>query len=400
MKRPKVLYFLSHPIQYFSPLLKKLAEVVDLEVYYFSDSSIKGGLDKGFGKNVTWDIPLLEGYSSSFLKNHRKDRGLNNKFLDVWNPGVWKIIRKSNADVIIVNGWTYSSNWLAFLAAKVHGKKMWLRAESPLNQELKKSKKVIWVKKLLLQHFLFRFLVNKLLYIGTHNKAFFNFYGVSNSRLVYTPYAVDNSYFAGKRQEMKDRLPEIKTQLGLPFDKKIILYSGKYIPKKRPLDLLEAFANLNDKNAVLVMMGDGPLRPEMEAFLAKRQLSNVILTGFVNQSQIPSYYAIADVFVMCSGIGETWGLSVNEAMNFAKPVIVSNTCGSSIDLVKNGENGFIFDEGNTTQLTEYLKRLLEDDTFCKNAGQRSLEIVDNFSIDVIVQNIQRNSKPANNQNSD
>jgi hypothetical protein len=46
--KPKLTYFLSHPIQYISPLLKELAKEVDLEVYYYSDVSIKGGIDKGF----------------------------------------------------------------------------------------------------------------------------------------------------------------------------------------------------------------------------------------------------------------------------------------------------------------------------------------------------------------
>lgn len=393
-KAGHIIYFLSHPIQYFSPLLKQLSLVTDLKVYYFSDSSVKGGLDKGFGKSIAWDTPLLEGYTSNFLKNKRTDRGLNNKFLDVWNPGVWKVIRRSSADIIIVNGWVYSSNWLAMLAARLSGKKVWLRAENPLNQEIIKSKKTLFVKKIILKHLLFRLFVNKCLYIGKGSKAFFEYYGVPEKKLLYTPYAVDNSFFSKKWLEVKDRLFEIKTQLGLPVDKKIILFSGKYIEKKRPLDLLKAFAALDPARYFLVMAGDGALRPEMERFIQSHNMKNVLLTGFVNQSQIPLYYASADVFVMCSGSGETWGLSVNEAMNFSKPVIVSATCGSSEDLVQHGENGFIFEEGNTDQLTTYLKTLLEDDSFRERAGRRSAEIISSFSIERIVENIHAEIKSS------
>jgi glycosyltransferase involved in cell wall biosynthesis len=90
---------------------------------------------------------------------------------------------------------------------------------------------------------------------------------------------------------------------------------------------------------------------------------------------------------MCSGAGETWGLSVNEAMNFQKPVLVSKTCGCSVDLVKEGENGFVFEQGDIAAHTGYLKRVLEDDAFRLSAGKRSGEIIKDFSIDRIVDNI-------------
>jgi len=198
---------------------------------------------------------------------------------------------------------------------------------------------------------------------------------------------VDNSYFRKKWLEVKDSLLEIKVQLGLPVDKRIVLFSGKYIEKKRPLDLLKAFAGLDPSKYFLVMAGDGALRPDMELFIHTHNMKNVLLTGFVNQSQIPLYYAVADVFVMCSGSGETWGLSVNEAMNFSKPVIVSATCGSSEDLVLHGENGFVFEEGNIDLLTTYLKKVLEDDSFRERAGRKSAELIELFSIDRIVENI-------------
>jgi glycosyltransferase involved in cell wall biosynthesis len=186
---------------------------------------------------------------------------------------------------------------------------------------------------------------------------------------------------------VKDKLPEVKVQLGLPVEKKIVLFSGKYIEKKRPLDLLKAFSALDPAKYFLVMAGDGQLRSEMEHFIEAKNIKNVLLTGFVNQSQIPLYYAAADVFVMCSGTGETWGLSVNEAMNFSKPVIVSATCGSSEDLVHEGENGFVFEEGNIDQLVTYLKKVLEDDVFRERAGRKSAEIINSYSIEKIVQNI-------------
>ena len=87
MPKTKISYFLSHPIQYFSPLLSEMSKQFDLHVYYFSDASIQGNLDKGFGQKVKWDIPLLEGYQYTFLKNFSPRKSLSNRMWDVINPG-------------------------------------------------------------------------------------------------------------------------------------------------------------------------------------------------------------------------------------------------------------------------------------------------------------------------
>ena len=385
----KITYFLSHPIQYFSPLFKALAKETDLEVYYFSDASIKGRKDAGFGEAITWDTPLLDGYAAFFIPNFGRKRNPDNHFWDVFNPGIVGVIRKRKRSVVIVNGWTYSSTLLAIFASRLLGRKVWIRAENPMNQELRKSGWVLFLKRIFLKHILFRHFTDKCLYIGTESRKFFSYYGVPADRLLYTPYAVDNDFFSAAYCQWKDRTVELKNKLGLPQHKKVILFVGKYTPKKRPLDLLKAFRQLPaSPDCILVMVGEGELRPEMEKFAAMEELKEkVIFTGFVNQSQISRYYSVADVFVLCSGMGETWGLAVNEAMNFAKPVIVSDTCGCSVDLVRHGRNGFIFEEGNTGQLAAYLQQTLADGSFAEKAGMESREIIKEFSIRHIVQNV-------------
>jgi glycosyltransferase involved in cell wall biosynthesis len=385
--KPTILYFLSHPIQYFSPLLETLAKKMELKVYYYSEGNTAASVDKGFGKSIQWDVPLLKGYHYEFLKNYSGSRSLDNHLLDVFNPGIFKALRKEKAPVVIVNGWTYSSTLLVIFFSKLLGKKLWLRAENPLNQELKKGSVLLFVKRIFLKHILFKFFVSRCLYIGTESKGFFEYYGVGASRLVYTPYSVNNDFFVEKYQELKPILPQLKKQLGLPVDKMLILYVGKYIDKKRPLDLMRAFEKLNHPQAALVMVGEGPLRASMEEYIKQHNLAEVYLTGFINQSQISDYYAAADVFVMCSGAGETWGLTVNEAMNFEKPIIVSKTCGSATDLVREGENGFSFEEGDIESLTGYLEKMMSDHPFRQAAGKKSGEIIKDFNIDINVSNI-------------
>ncbi len=382
----RISYYLSHPIQYFSPLLREMAKSLQLQVYYFSDISIRGGMDKGFGQNIKWDIPLLEGYNSSFIKNYSKSPSLDNHFWDLINPGVVKKLFNDPSSIIIMNGWSYCTSLIAIFFARLMGKKIWLRIENPYSKEIRKRKHFLWLKKLLLKHLLFRFFIDKYLYIGKDSKDFFKLYGVPDNRLIYTPYCVDNEYFHNAWLQYREKKTQLLQELNLPADRIIILFTGKYQPVKRPIDLIKAYALLQSFNIALVMVGEGELRGDMETYIKDNKLQHIYLTGFVNQSQISRYYAIADMLVLCSE-SETWGLSVNEAMNFELPVVVSDTVGCSHDLVEQGKNGFIFEKGNVQQLAGCLKQLIRNDSFRKEAGKLSLSIVQQYNTGVIIENV-------------
>ncbi|MFY8166533.1 MAG: glycosyltransferase family 4 protein [Sediminibacterium sp.] len=386
--KSKLTYFLSHPIQYITPLLQALAKEVELEVYYYSDVTLRGGVDKGFGKSIQWDVPLLEGYKSKFLKNYSSSKAMDCRFGDALNFGVWNVLRKTKSSVVLVNGWTYGTDLMVIFTAWIFGKKVWLRTETPLNQEVQKKGWKQKIKLFVLKYLLFKFFISKFLYIGTQNKNFYNFMGVPDAKLLFTPYAVDNIKFRSEYIKNKEQKTSLKATLSIPKESKVILYAGKYITKKRPLDLIQAFIRLSTPNVHLVLMGDGSLRQEMEHYIVNNQVQNVQLTGFVNQSEVSTYYSVSDVFVMCSGIGETWGLSTNEAMNFGLPIIVSETTGCAIDLVK--DNGFVFETGNVEQLAKCLTHLLENDQLSSKYGLNSSKIIDSYSIEKIVSNIKIN----------
>ena len=166
--KKKVTYFLSHPIQYQTPLLQKLntVEKIDLQVIYFTDHTI-GGLDRQFGINVTWDIPLLSGYNYIFLKNYAKNPAVSGKFWGLINWGVFNYLIKNKPDVIIMHGWGYFSNILLLILATILRTKVIMRAESPLKQEKDKGKLNTLLKKTIIK------LCSSFVYLGKENKAFY-----------------------------------------------------------------------------------------------------------------------------------------------------------------------------------------------------------------------------------
>ena len=160
--------------------------------------------------------------------------------------------------------------------------------------------------------------------------------------------------------------PAAKTTEDLFKGRKVVLFAGKLLPAKQPGALLDAFLRLAPADYALVFVGDGPERAALEARAATHPDCVVRFLPFANQSEMPSRYALADLFVLPSrGLYETWGLAVNEAMHLGVPCLVSDRVGCQRDLVTEGETGWVFAATEPTALQDSLARALDtlrDDT--------------------------------------
>ena len=82
---------------------------------------------------------------------------------------------------------------------------------------------------------------------------------------------------------------------------------------------------------------------------------------------------------MLPSTDEPWGLIINEAMNFALPIITTDQVGAAYDLIKHGKNGFVYPVGQLEKLLNYLLKLLKEPDLRKKMGQSSLRIVSKWS---------------------
>ena len=390
---------MSHPIQYQVSLLKLISMIdeINLEVYFYWDFGCKDSYDSEFGTTVKWDLPLLEGYKNRFLTNFSIKKGTH--FFGCINPGLILPILLKKHDVVMIFGWALFSNWLVIFASKISKTPILLFAESPLSHELVKSGIFNKFRQKLLKN-LFN-LVSGFIYIGQENKDFYKSYNIPNSKLYFAPYAVDNTRHIKAKNEirisgMRDDFLEEKVSNSV-----VILFVGKLIEKKRPMDLLKSFKKLQDKNIsknlLLWFVGDGGQRTEIQDYIEKHQIDGVKLWGFQNQTELPYLYTLGDIFVLPSGYGETWGLVVNEAMCYAKPIIVSNLVGCGSDLVTKN-NGFVVPYSDTDKMANSLKILIENDELRKNFGQESEKIIKSYSQEICAEKIALASFSIFNQN--
>lgn len=376
---PDVVFLNTHPIQYFAPMYKYLqgTEGLNITTLYCSDESIKGHTDVDFGIKVKWDIPLLEGYTPIFLKNLRPNGSNAKGFFGLINLSVIKYLIKYRQSLWVIHGWHRFTLFFALLVGRILGVNICLRSDNPVNQELKKSKKIIAIKKIFFSKFLFR-LPKKLMYVGNQNKGFYQFYGVPNHKLIFVPHCVDNKRLQTEQASFGSK-SDLKLILGLLPNVKYILFSGKIFSKKKPEDLLEAFIAINNPEFGLIYMGTGELHSQLENKAKQSGVQNIHFVGFKNQSEISKYLSASDLLVLPSGSGETWGLVVNEALAMGLPVITSDLVGSAYDLIDEGVNGFMVEYANLAKLQSAINQALTNDAWLENASKRSLQIIEDYS---------------------
>jgi glycosyltransferase involved in cell wall biosynthesis len=367
----------THPIQYNAPLFTYLAksDYFKIKVFYTWGQSQESIYDLLFLNNRIWDIPLLEGYDYTFSKNISSNPG-SHHFSGIDNPTLISDLESFSPDAIILFGWAFRSHLkvLRYFKGKVP---ILFRGDSIIDDQSANFKIGQFVRKLFLkwvyQH------IDYALYVGKRNKEYFLQSGIKNNQLFFAPHAVDNERFQQISHLDESVRYSFRTEYNIPSGDIIYAYVGKLYSLKDVDLLIDAFMKVEFKESWLVIVGTG----DMEDYLIRRARVNdrVIFLGFKNQSELPAIYHSVDVIVLPSK-SETWGLVINEAMASGKAVIVSDKCGCAVDLVNEGQNGFVFQSGNKEDLVSKMN-LISDKSTALKMGEESRSIIAEYSYENI-----------------
>ena len=387
--RVRLAYFVSHPIQYQAPLLRRIAlePDIDLTVFFGSDFSVEAYQDKGFGVEVKWDVPLLEGYQYKFLPALR-DNGTAGVFSPL-SLGLTRTlagtVTQPAFDVLWVHGYATVNMLRAMIAAKSAGIPVLLRADIWL-RDRPRTGMTLLVKRLYFS--LLSQLVDAVLAIGSHNREYWRYYLGDHFPLFLMPYSVDNTYFQRCSSEAARGRETLRAELGLEPGRPIILFASKLQTRKHCGDLVDAYARLSPGPGqapvpYLVIVGDGEERSALEQQVAALGFDSVRFCGFRNQSELPRFLDLCDVFVLPSR-HEPWGLIVNEAMNAGRAIIVSDDVGAQIDLVTDGVEGCVYPVRDVNALADALRRVLATPETAAEMGRHALARISqwNFEADV------------------
>lgn len=373
--RERLAIVTTHPIQYHTPWFRSIAanSAFDLKVFYLWDFGIEARRDQGFGQDIQWDIPLLDGYAYVFVPNASRDPGTHH-FFGLQNPTLFQRLRDFRPDAALLIGYKYAS-LLKLIFAGGRPFPLIMKGDShrlvPRSQSIKSQ-----LTNRIISHIYRRF--TAVLYVGKANRDYFRMHGVAEDRLFFSPHAVDNDRFGGNLQATRMAAAAWRRELGISDDHLLILFAGKFEDKKCPLDLLQAFTRLDRADVSLLFVGDGHRRDELQRRAAN--IPRVFFAPFQNQTKMPRTYATCDLFVLPSfGPEETWGLSVNEALCLRRAVVVSTHVGCGPDLVRNGTNGLTFPAGDVAALAQVLKEALADRPRLVDWGEAGYKVVTDYS---------------------
>lgn len=350
---PRLLVIATHPVQYHAPLFRALARRTDIDLTVgFLDLPDAARQGVGFGRAFAWDIPLLDGYhwiqfDAKVQPGARSQRFDGRTLVDARAQ-----LRRLTPDVVLVTGWNQLGLLQAWLAARLEGMPLVVRGESNVKRRRPAWKR--WAHRLLLS------MPNAYVAIGKSNRDFYLTSGVPPGRIVEGPYFVDNADIA-TRALAYDR-DSIRADHGIDPKACCVLFAGKFEPKKRPADLIAAVTAAHGAGAApihLLMVGSGELDIALRAQAEEAGIA-VTWAGFLNQSAIPGAYRAADVLVLPSDHGETWGLVCNEAAACGVPAIVGDQVGCAGDLVVDGDTGWVFPTGDVQALARCIAHAASD----------------------------------------
>jgi glycosyltransferase involved in cell wall biosynthesis len=352
--RLRVGLLATHPIQYYAPWYRALARSVDLEVFFSHRQTPEGQAAAGFGVAFDWDVPLLEGYRHTFLHNISRHPDVN-RFRGCDTPELAAVIEARAFDAFIVHGWSTKSYWQAMTACWRTHTPVLVRGDSNL-----RTPRAWWWR--IAKYPVFRAFIPRFdgyLVVGARTREYLLSYGADPAKCFDTPHAVDNEFFETRAAAARSGRSAIRRGLGVRDDALVFLFAGRFIDRKRPDLFVSAMAGLasQELNVAGVMVGDGPLKSSMEAAVRSSK-APVRFAGFLNQTEMARIYAASDVLVVPS-TWETWGLVVNEAMACGLPAIVSSGVACAGDLVRPGETGDVFEDGNETELLTLMARYLD-----------------------------------------
>lgn len=358
----RVALIMEHPAQQFTRGLQLLSTeaAVQLQVYYWS--AAKSLDDPGFGRTVTWDVDLLDGYEwfapASTMSTIGRLRWLVSQ------------LRAARPDVVICYGWgsqiargSIIFCLLTRMAFLLYGDTTWQHSSGGRHR----------VFRSLLLNVLTRLCAGAVS-TGTFNREFYIRCGMDPRRIYYGVCPADTEFFGQARADLDGIGLEPGRELRIGF-------AGKLIDRKGVDELLRAAALLDcASDWSVTLVGDGPAMSDLQELTTLLDLRDrVVFHGFANTSEMPKLLASFDVVVVPSRL-DMRALITIEAMAAGTATIVSDATAvwGSGDLIEDGVTGLVYPSGDPAALAKQLSRLLVDREFLATIRRNGVSRAVNF----------------------
>ena len=373
--KPRLAIVVSHPIQHFVHLYRALAARGDVEVkvLFCSKIGLKSYFDKEMNTTIAWAGDMVAGYSHEFLpESDSIDTG---GFFAINNPSVGAALARFKPDAVMLYGYAQVTQLRALAWCRFKGVPVLMTGDGDNVQQRSRLRGL--VRNLVLKRLMRQ--VAGFLTVGDQNENMLSNLGIERLRMFRAPFPIDEAVYLDHRQRRALERSRIRRQHGIADDAFVMVFVGKISARKRPQDLVAAWARLKSDEGrsaklVLLFCGDGPDRKGLEQAIAAAN-APAVLAGFVNVDQLPAYYCAADILVHPSE-HDPHPLVCSEAACIGLPMILSDRVGAvgPSDVARQGQNALVYSCGDADALAAAMAKLLDDGALCRSMSEASLRI--------------------------
>ena len=351
----KILFLTNIPSPYRVDFFNELGKSCELTVVFEGDFATD--------RNKNWKTGNIEHFTPIFLNGWRLG---TDKFLSF---SVLKLLQKK-WNVIVVGGYSTPTGMLAIEYMWLHKIPFYLEVDGGFIRPDNKLK--FWLKK----HFVSA--ASGWFSSGKETTRYLVHYGANKAKIYEYPFS--------SLQE-KDILPtlptteekkELRKQLGIKEDK-VIISVGRFSYQKgygKGYDILMKASESLPDNIGVYIIGDEPTE-EFSQWKKDKNLTHVHFVGFQSKEDLKKWYQAADAFVLPTR-EDVWGLVINEAMAQGLPIVTTDRCVAGLELVREGENGYVVPVADVQALAWAITQIFSQDY--RAIGQKSLEFIKPYTI--------------------
>lgn len=204
-------------------------------------------------------------------------------------------------------------------------------------------------------------------------------YGATEEKIYRYPFTSLKEHDLFRADDLRYKKDSLRDGLGINEDC-VVISVGQFVPRKG-FDVLLRAASLLDSNVGVYIIGGVPT-DEYKQIIQEYRLESIHFVGFESKEELGKYYAASDIFVLPTR-EDIWGLVINEAMAYSLPIITTNRCVAGLELVKNGENGYIIPTDDYAQLAYYINGMIMDRKY-EQFGDFSRKLINDYTIEQMV----------------
>ena len=213
--------------------------------------------------------------------------------------------------------------------------------------------------------------------ISDSNEAYLKYFGVRPRNITRVPFPVDMGFWNGPRAiKHQQRRHLLRENLGIGPDDTVYMFAGKLVAHKRPEDVIRAFAELNQTNTYLLIIGNGEESRKLKALVKEYSLSErAMFFGFVNQGELPELFACSDILVFPSEF-EPYGAIAAEVLPFGLAIIASDVVGAMGGPIQPGLNALVYPATHVQRLADCMLALHQNKSQLQSFSDYSRTLAD------------------------